>query len=328
VPDGLEGTQHLPHRAGQETLQLGTSNSNPQWFEDVPEVERYDVAFELATGRVAGTVVGPDGRPLAGVEVRLGREGGEAFTMLSFNSRVTTDSNGRFSFVNVDPGDYSVRAGGSSAFGGGGSYGTAIVTGIRLAAGDRREDLRIRLEAAGEIRGRIVDASGRPAASAAVFVRDEAGRLVDSFTGTQSDAGGRFTYRGIAPGTYTVSARGESQACADGSRITVRSGEPTEVELALEPATMVVVTIESATGVASRARVRVLDEEGREYAAMTTPAAMEAAFTQGFSTREHRIGPVPPGSYTVIATTFDGVEKKKPISLRGQEERRVRLDLE
>jgi hypothetical protein len=69
----------------------------------------------------------------------------------------------------------------------------------------------------------------------------------------------------------------------------------------------------------------VLDEDGREYSGMAAPEQLEQSIALGFSSREHRIGPLPPGRYRVIATTPDGKQHKKPVKLRGQDERKMRI---
>ena len=42
---------------------------------------------------------------------------------------------------------------------------------------------------------------------------------------------------------------------------------------------------------------------------------------------EQRVGPLPPGSYTVRAVTTDGREARRSVSLTGQDARKVRLRL-
>ena len=77
-----------------------------------------------------------------------------------------------------------------------------------------------------------------------------------------------------------------------------------------------------------RARLRVLDEQGRRVDDLFSPHEFEALFTEGFSSRERRVGPLPPGTYTLIATTPAGQEARDTVRLEaGQDERVVRLRL-
>ena len=50
-------------------------------------------------------------------------------------------------------------------------------------------------------------------------------------------------------------------------------------------------------------------------------------FTEGVEKTEQRVGPLPPGTYTVRAVTEDGRSSKKVVTLSGQEKRKVRLRL-
>ena len=78
-----------------------------------------------------------------------------------------------------------------------------------------------------------------------------------------------------------------------------------------------------------RARLRVLDEDGRRVDGLFSVNEFQSVFTEGFSSRERRVGPLPPGRYTLIATALDGKQARKSVTLEaGQEERRVELPLE
>jgi protocatechuate 3,4-dioxygenase beta subunit len=302
---------------------------NPQFFEDAPEQEAWHVELELPTGRISGTVFAPDGKPAAGIPVRITGEDGFTPTLIGLSNRVVTDAEGRYAFQSLEPGAYSVRAGGSMPFGGGdGAYGTQIASGVELAEGSAREGVDLHLARSGRVEGRVIAAGGEPAGGAAVFVRDAGGRLLSPFTGCTSDASGRFVYEGIAPGRVTVSARHGAEASAESPEVLVREGEASQVDLRLQPGTFLIVTLESESGVAQRAQVRVVDEEGRELGSMVGPDQLERSLASGFSSREHRIGPLPEGRYHVIATGPSGAQSKKPVTLRGQEERRLRMRIE
>ena len=49
------------------------------------------------------------------------------------------------------------------------------------------------------------------------------------------------------------------------------------------------------------------------------------ALGRDFSSKEQRIGPLPPGSYTVTAVLDDGRSAKKTVKLTGRAERKVKL---
>ena len=98
-----------------------------------------------------------------------------------------------------------------------------------------------------------------------------------------------------------------------------------DVTVALEEGTVVLVTVVDIEKLL-RARVRVLDSEDREVTGMwSLPEMME--ISRNFSSKEQRVGPLPPGKYTVIVTTEDGRTTKKPVILRGTGERKLKLRL-
>jgi Carboxypeptidase regulatory-like domain len=302
--------------------------ANQQFYEDVPEQDSFHVDLELPTGRISGTVYGPDGDPAPGIGVRLSSENGYTPTLVGLSNGSATDEQGRYAFRNVRPGTYTVRAGGSRPFGGGGSFGAQLAAGIVVEDGAARDGIDLHLARSGSVEGRVLDAAGQPANGAAVFVRDAAGRLLSPFTSCLSDALGRFTYDGVAPGSVTVSARLAGEASSESGEVLVHEGEASHVDLQLDAGTILIVSLESESGEAQRVQVRVIDEAGREYASMAAPDQLERSLSSGFSTREHRVGPLPAGRYHVIATTEDGREQKKPVTLRGQEERRLRMRIE
>jgi hypothetical protein len=55
---------------------------------------------------------------------------------------------------------------------------------------------------------------------------------------------------------------------------------------------------------------------------------VEGLLTEGLSSTQSRIGPLPPGEYKVTATAFDGRSASKPVHLRGQDERGIKLRIE
>jgi len=300
--------------------------ASPQFFEDVPEVESWEVELALSTAIVSGTVYDPDGEPLSRIGVRITSEEGHTLTVIGLSNRTTTDSEGRYSFKNVEPGTYTVRAGGTSPFGGGdGSYGTELVGSVRLAEGEHLRDVDVHLSHPGRIEGHVRSAAGEPAIGAAVFVRDASGRLLSPFSGCVTNASGKFSYEGISPGAVTVSARFGDQAAPESSGVEIRAGEAARVDLQLEGGTMLIVSVEGEGGQPQRVQVRVMDKDGREYSGMAAPKQLEQSLARGFSSHEHTVGPLPAGRYKVIATTPDGKQHKKPVTLRGQAERKLRI---
>jgi protocatechuate 3,4-dioxygenase beta subunit len=161
-------------------------------------------------GTIEGVVTDPNGNPLAAAEVTLR---GQDYLEWNANSimadsigdpnnvpvmTVKTNSQGRFRMENAYPGDHQIECKHSS-------YLTTYA-GISVLA-DRNNDIgEVRLEQGGTIQGTVTSKSGSPAAGATVYLS-----LKDTNGGFFSrkalaDAMGRFSYDGLQPGQYDLSA--------------------------------------------------------------------------------------------------------------------------
>jgi protocatechuate 3,4-dioxygenase beta subunit len=173
----------------------------------------------VVSGRVleAGTQA-----PIAGARVALmpALQGPPA-SPFSFRPRTaTTNENGRFVFVDIEPGRYRFNAQ---------KTGFAIAVGtvppplIELKGGDRIENLQVILQRGGVIAGRVVDQAGAPVADARVMVLRKppmppqsaragaaaarlANRLVPAGSGGQTNDLGEFRVHSLLPGDYYVQA--------------------------------------------------------------------------------------------------------------------------
>jgi len=300
---------------------------------DVPDADELRVDLALPLGGIEGIVYQPDGKPANSIPVSLDQDG--AAVRLGDMSSEWSDADGRFRFEHLRPGEYTLRAGGGGPFGAmggargatGGARAVTIASGVNVRADEVTGGVELRLTDGGRVEGTVRDAAGQPVVGAAVFVRDSKGRLLSRLSTTSTDAGGHYEYRSVPPGEVTVSARSSDAAASDSAPTRVAAGETAQVDLTVEPATTIVLIVEDEDGNEVRARISVADERGFEVGGMLAQSAMEAAFSAGLSTREQRVGPLPAGKYTVRATTSDGRTAARPVSLRGQEERTVRIRL-
>jgi protocatechuate 3,4-dioxygenase beta subunit len=311
------------------SLQGGATS---EFHATIPEVAEFRFDLEVPAGGLRGVVLGPEPKPAPGVRVTLLRASGGSFlSAMGGLGESVSDADGRFSFEGLAPGKYSIAAGGiapgeqpqSSA-----ESGRVVLTGLQVDRDRVLEGLEIRLGKPGGIAGLVRDGDGQPVSGATIFVRDGNGELLHAFSGVVTGTDGRFTYVGIADGTYTVSARTKTLASPESAAVLVRDGKSGEVDLALAPGTTLVVSIEDKDGTALRANFSVKDEHGREMAQMMDASGVEGVLLGGFSSTENRVGPLPAGEYKVSATSFDGRSASRTVKLRGQEERSVKLRLE
>jgi hypothetical protein len=301
------------------------------FYLSIPEVEQYTADLALPISAIKGSVRGPNGAPLAKFPVQIVRDSaGANIMMMDAAPSATTDELGRFEFPDLNPGTYAVAAGGSSgAFDGDNtSYGRAVRGGLRIEKDRVLEGIDLKLSAPGRISGTVRDASGAPVSSATIYVRDAQGELLSRHSACTSDASGKFVYKGVAPGSYTLGARTHALAARESALVEVREGDTAEIDLALESGTMLRVSAVDKDDKPLKAGISVKDERGFELAGMMSGDAMQEALLQGVSSTEQKIGPLASGKYVVAATTTDGRSAKKAVTLKGQDERKLVVRVE
>ena len=181
----------------------------------VPSAAPVTVALPLASV-IEGFVVDAQGRPASGAEVQVSGRTPQV---------VTTGEGGGFS-VEVEAGSHTVSARRGDEAG-------SVEGRLTVAAGKTVRDVRVRLGQGSALEGRVVArATGAPVAGASVDVSPhgdsgDSGRAV-------TDEAGRFSVKGLAPGSYdlAVSAPGFSFLLRSG--LTVASGERFPLELQLQ----------------------------------------------------------------------------------------------
>lgn len=310
--------------------QLGDPNST-EFQESIPQVPELSLDLKLPGGSIRGRVLGPDGAPAANVPLTAEREGRATIFAFDMGRSQETAEDGTFTITNLRPGSYTLRVGNSGfagAFGRSPRFGTAVVTGLELKDGATLDGIEIRLEGPCTIQGVVRSGDGKPISGAAVFVRDSAGRVINPLSSCMSNTDGRFKFEGAAPGTYSLSARREQMTTRESGAVRAGDGEVAEVELVMEGGTMLKVSVEDGQGNSVRASIRVVDDAGREYGNMMSAESFRTMFTEGFSSTEQRLGPLPPGKYRVTATDDAGKSESKPLSLSGQPERNLRIKLD
>ncbi|MBK7875823.1 MAG: carboxypeptidase regulatory-like domain-containing protein [Planctomycetes bacterium] len=301
-----------------------------EFYLSVPEVAEYERDLELPTCGLRGTVRGPDGKPLASVRVEISRTDGPTSLMVfgDGNSR-TTDEGGRYAFEDLNPGVYTVAAGGEGTapfgFGDRSSFGRAVRGGLRIEGDKVLDGIDLKLEQPGAITGIVRDSQGNAVSGATIYARTKDGELVHRFGVVSSDASGKYTYKGLAAGTYTLSARTKTLAAKDGAAVALREGESATCDLVVETGTILRVTITDKDDKPVRATLSIQDERGNEVSGMIAMDAMMDLMSKGISSTERTFGPLAPGKYVVSATTTDGKKVKKPVTLSGQDERKLRL---
>lgn len=154
-----------------------------------------DVQVELETGvRLVGHVTGPDGAPVAGVNVRPSGGGAMRIPGLG-DSNTVTDANGDYALDSLEAGDnktISFMAQGLLP-----AERTVNLTG-------REVHLDVQLSGGLTITGQVVTDSGAPVPDA--DVRAMSAAVGATPKNGQTDASGTFTFDSMAPGHYNFNA--------------------------------------------------------------------------------------------------------------------------
>lgn len=180
------------------------------------------VDFELEDpGRVAGTVVGEDGKPVAGVSIYFRDEAGR---LVSRMSGVTSDAAGRFESTSLTPGTYAVSAR-ADTLAAGDDVTVTVVAGetaearVVVAGGTM---VTVRLESAdGEVRRarvQMFDESGHDVAG--LITLEAMQSIFNEGSSTLEETVGP-----IPPGRYTVRATASDGRIEERS-VRVRANDP------------------------------------------------------------------------------------------------------
>lgn len=160
---------------------------------------------------VTGRVIGPGNSLLEGVKVSIGEDIGE--------DTVTTDSKGRYTFTGVPAGSATLKI---AASGKHDTRGDAKTVEIHEQEVNDLGDVNVHAQF-GSIKGRVLDASGKPVAGVTVTV------TIDGEEGPETTTGkdGRYTLGNLQPGIAEITFAKELYHGTIEQGVEIRSGETT-----------------------------------------------------------------------------------------------------
>ncbi|MCC6547524.1 carboxypeptidase regulatory-like domain-containing protein [Candidatus Sumerlaeota bacterium] len=196
-----------------------------QTFELSAQQDTATLTVELGSSlSVAGVVLTAEDKPVANASVemsnrsaeRAGRRGGIGFP--SDNPKVMTDAQGNFKFDNVAVGRVRFTA-----------TAPNLVQDGEAAANITMEEappqVVIRMTNGSTIVGNVIDVDGRPMTQGSIRLSGESGG------DAKLDSEGNFRFEKLAPGDYTVSLRGKTNATIHREQVKLASAEEKQVNI-------------------------------------------------------------------------------------------------
>jgi len=251
---------------------------------DLPDVERYELDLEVGEASVAGVVLDKEsGAPRAEARLRVREPSGEQRD----KGYATSGPDGRFAIA-VEPGDYVLEAS---------ARGRRPWSQALSAAAGAAPEVRVEMEAGLEIRGRVVDAAGRPATDIRVYAVDpESGRVVASAV-AQPD--GTFRLADLGERRYVLVAGSGSTGFAMLPDVAA-GGE--SVALALRAGGRVAVRLAAADGAPTKdAYPRIVEWDGVPFRDLPVGEANPAGGPGRFDVA------APAGDLVIGATSMGGI---------------------
>ena len=251
-------------------------------------------------GRVAGAVEGETWKVLVEPQrraIELALPGGDSARFRK------AEADGSFRVEALDPGGYRLWA----RRDGGGLAGPVSV---ELAAGVPTEGVELARSPTGAVRGRVRSADGTAVAGA--LVQPLGPRGAYPFF-ARSDAAGSFRLDDLPAGALTVWA--QSAEAVGSVEVSVTTGETADALVTLARGARIHVAACDASGEPCPAILRAFAADGRELSALRGPREAADSFLARVSSSERTFGPLPPGTYEVLAESLAGHVVSRSVAL-------------
>lgn len=317
------------------------------------------IDFVLVRGGViTGRITDADGHPLIGEHVNVlpkdATEPGRRMMMFG-NTRNQTDDRGVYRVYGLSPGSYKVSVGQSAADGGGvtimGIGGSQYVKTFYPGVQEEAKATLIEIKEGSEVRsiditvgklsngfaviGRVVDESGQPVPNVYIGqssvdqATQEMGAM--NFTGSQSDANGKFRLEGLRPGhyaVYTMTSQPDNPNYSEPTRFEITDGDVSGIEIKLKRGATLsgVAVLENNSDPAVAGLLQTLnvyayiERKGGAPSFSQGKIAADGSFQfTGLAPGRARIGiqgfPTPPKGLTLARTELDGAEQPEGVEV-------------
>jgi len=313
-------------------------------------------------GVVTGRITDPEGHPLIGerVSIALKDSTPDPNAQFAFGSnRYQTDDRGIYRIYGLGPGSYRVSVGQASSAGGaasimglgGSQYLKTFYPGVEdesratileIKEGTEIANVDITVNKPGKgfaVSGRVIDAdSGAPAASVYVghSAIDESNQQVGgmNFSGTQTDANGKFRVEGLRPGRYAIytlpGAPQDNSTYSEQVTFEVADSDVSGIEINLRRGATIngVAVIENNSDPAAAALLQAVSLYAYVEQKSSSPSyaqsriAADGSFhMSGLAPGKARLGiqgfPTPPKGLSLVRTEVDGLDQKDGVEIAG-----------
>lgn len=326
--DGSYRVKGLP--AGSYTLAVSykVGNARAAYRQPMPIVIAGNVAdhdITLPTGAITGTVLDAQGRPVKEAWVQKVKEGTEQspdpfpISTTAGLSSVKTDQGGKFAFLSLGEGSYTIKAQKSAA-------GVARES-VTLSGNDSRADITLTLKPGSSLTLRLLSAQTKqPIERAAVRLSGKNGVLFKNEM--LRPRKGEISISDLMPGTYRleVGAEGYSSVVREGIAVGPEAKKP--IEFSLEKATPLLVTVqnEQKKPVAG-ALIELHDAAGKAFAPLLCSKSGIEDTVVTNARGEAKITCLPPGTYSIRARASGCQPSEAKASLKKGEAGTVALVL-
>lgn len=269
------------------------------------------VNFEFPGGRIAGRVVDRKREAVPNAKLRVQRMGGEADAFGGRAGMAESSLQGEFAFAGLAAGEYKLSVeDDQNWFRSRARFGRTEVTGLVLEDGAALEGLEIVVLPASDLTCEVLGLDGKPVAGATVFAQ-RVDTASDSSFGedARTSGAGVAVLSGLAEGEYRLIARKDDDVGVSISRVRVRSGESEQARVTLRRGGRISIQVQSATGEALDAAMRVVDGDGLDWAR----GAAEWSFDE--LGQQWTLGPLAPANYRVSASLSEQGDASASVQL-------------
>jgi len=283
----------------------------------IPATSAYEHDLEIPAGTLSGRVTTLDGQPVKNAPVL-------AYSLLTDQPRkfraiidIESDEQGNFQFSDLPPDTYRIATGPRTEylewtqFG----LGNAISPAVELGARSSVSGIELVLPSARRAHGVVLNEHGEGVPGAAVYGA-VGGILISSSPLVLTNAQGGFSINHLGENIELFATTRFAR-----SRVARRKGDD-HLELVLEPATRVNLVALDEYGVDGYVEIRLVGEDGTE-----SPVQQFSNVEIDLDTDDLALGPLLPGTYTLLAEGRTGRRTSREVQVDGEAELELILEL-